>query len=124
MDPASADLVVQINDRSGIRLVRWSSARGDERPIPFRGDLRLTASPIAGNALSADGRLVISVTGKDLPFTRPAILDVATGEVTRVPLQYEGDVLPSSWSRGGALLGVGSESKTDLWRFRPERLDR
>jgi hypothetical protein len=120
VDPAGADLIVQINDRSGIRLVRWPSAGGPERPVPFRGNLRLTASPIAGNALSSDGKLVISVSGKDLPFTSPAILDVATGEVVRVPLQYEGDVLPSSWGTGGLLVGVGADSKTDIWRFRPD----
>jgi hypothetical protein len=124
VDPAGADLIVQINDRSGIRLVRWPSAGGPERPVPFRGNLRLTASPIAGNALSSDGKLVISVSGKDLPFTSPAILDVATGEVVRVPLQYEGDVLPSSWGGGGLLVGVGADSKTDIWRFRPDDVKR
>jgi hypothetical protein len=120
VDPAGGDLVVQINDRAGIRLARWTPGGGPERPIPFHGNLRLTASPIAGNALSPDGKLVISVSGKDLPFTSPAILDVATGEVVPVPLRYEGDVLPSSWGVGGMLLGVGADSKTDLWRFRPD----
>jgi hypothetical protein len=120
VDPASGDLVVQINDRAGIRLARWTPGGGPERPIPFHGNLRLTSSPIAGNALSPDGKLVISVSGKDLPFTSPAVLDVATGEVVPVPLRYEGDVLPSSWGVGGMLLGVGADSKTDLWRFRPD----
>ena len=124
IDPASADLVVQINDRAGTRLVRWSPAGGAERPVPYHGDFRMTASPIAGDALSADGKLVVSVTGKDLAFTSPAILDVATGDVTRVPLQYEGDVVPSSWGMGGTLLGLGADSKTDLWRFRPEKRER
>ena len=124
VDPKSGDLIVQENDRTGVKLVRWSPADRSEKPIAWKGELRLSPSPIAGNALSSDGRLVVSVTGGDSPYASPAILDLATGEMTRVPVQYEGDVLPSSWAKDGAVLGIGTESKTDLWRFKPESVPR
>ncbi len=118
-DPSGTSLVVQLNDRSGVHLARMPLSGGADVPIAIPADFRLSSSPIAGNSVARDGRIVVSVLAKNAPFTGPAILDPATGALTMVPVQYEGDIVPSSWGADGSLLGMGVGLKSDLWRFRP-----
>ena len=120
VDPRSGDLILQLNERGGVRLVRWPAEGGPDAPISYPPDLRLSTAPIAADALSSDGRLLVSVLGKDSPFIGPAILDVATGAASRVPVRFEGDVLPSTWGSDGSILGMGTAVNTDLWRFHPD----
>ncbi len=122
-DPTQPGLVVQLNDKTGVHLVRASLSGGPDVAIPIPGDVRLSPSPIAGNAVGKDGRIVVSVLAKDSVFSGPAILDPATGTLEKVPVQYEGDILPSSWAGDGSLLGMGVGLKSDLWRFRPIAAD-
>ncbi|MGH9441556.1 MAG: protein kinase domain-containing protein [Thermoanaerobaculia bacterium] len=117
-DPSGSTLVVQLNDKTGVHLVRWPLSGGAEVPIAFPPDVRLSTSPIAGNAVGRDGRIVVSILARDGVFSGPAILDPASGTLAKVPVQYEGDILPSSWASDGSLLGMGVGLKSDLWRFR------
>ena len=118
-DPTGASLVVQLNDRTGVHLVRAPLSGGPDVPIPIPADVRLSTSPIAGNAVGKDGRIVLTILARDGVFSGPAILDPATGSLTKVPVQYEGDILPSSWAADGSVLGMGVGLKSDLWRFQP-----
>ncbi len=122
-DPTQPSLVVQLNDKTGVHLVRAPLSGSPDVPIPIPADVRLSTSPIAGNAVGKDGRIVLSILAKDGVFSGPAILDPATGKLEKVPVQYEGDILPSSWAREGSLLGMGVGLKSDLWRFRPIAAD-
>ena len=116
VDPRGG-LVIQLDDNAGVRLVRWPEAGGADEPIATRGDFRLSPSPIAGNAVAADGTIVVSVSSKENWFQGPALL-APDGAIRRVPVQFDGNILPSAWG-GGALLGMGEGLKSELWRFRP-----
>ena len=116
VDPRGG-LVVQLDDKEGVKLVRLDESGGSERPIATSGALRISPSPIAGNAVAPDGTIVVSVTSKENWFSGPALVD-PDGTITRVPVRFDGSILPSAWG-GGALLGMGEVLKSELWRFRP-----
>jgi hypothetical protein len=117
VDPRDGSLVVQLNQRDGVRLVRVS-ADGREQAIAVPSDIRLSQTPIAGNAVGTDGRIVVSGKSRERWYTGPVVIDPAAGTAIPVPVSYDGDILPSAWGRGGSLLGFGSEVRCDLWRFR------
>jgi hypothetical protein len=124
VDPGGLDLIVQLNEKEGVRLVRVPVSGGLDKPIPVTSDLRISTTPIAGNAVGRDGRIVVSVSARDGLSAGPAVLDPSTGRLDRVPVVYEGDVVPSTWGINGSLLGMGVATKSDLWRFRPAASDR
>jgi hypothetical protein len=116
VDPRGG-LVVQLDDKDGVRLVRVPETGGAEQPITTRADLRLSPSPIAGNAVAPDGTILVSVTSKENWFAGPALLS-PDGTIRRIPVQFDGSILPSAWG-GGSILGMGEVLKSELWRFRP-----
>lgn len=119
VDPRGS-LIVQLNERDGVRLQRVPLTGGAGEPIPFQSPLHLTPAPLAPTAVGPDGRLVVTVTAKDSWFRGPAILDPANGGVEPVKVVFEGDVLASTWGRDGSLLAMGVSLRTGLWRFRAE----
>ena len=47
------------------------------------------------------------------------LLDPATGTVTRIPVQFQGDIDLCGWSSDGRVLCMGLPFEAHLWRFRP-----
>ncbi len=121
VDPRSQSLVIQLNEAQGSRLVRVSFDGGKADAIPFASELRLAADRLGPHAVGMDGRILVPVASKDSWYWSPAILDPATGKVERIPLDYEGDVVPSGWTEGGKVLARGIPLKTEIWRFRPAK---
>ena len=125
-DPRNSGLVVA---RDG-GLFRQPTSGGPQQAIfqptaPPPGSaaassvLRIAPTQLASNAVARDGRIALSVVARDNWFYQAAILDPATGKLTRVPLDYEGDIIPPAWASDGRLLANGYPLKSALWRFRP-----
>ena len=119
VDPRQGDLIVQLREKEGIRLVRVPASGGPEREIPFRSEVRLGATPLAPNAVRADGRIVLATLAKDNWFWKLAVLDPETGAVEAVPLNYEGDIPVPGWTADGKILALAFPLRASLWRFRP-----
>jgi hypothetical protein len=74
---------------------------------------------LGANALRRDGKLLIGVAPGDSWFFNPAVLDVASGKLTRVPLNFAGDALMFGWTNDGRILASGELMHSHIWRFRP-----
>jgi len=120
-DPNGKDLIVQLDEEQGIRLVRVAVSGGREQPIPFLGNLRLTPNALDPNAITKDGRVVLSVASPDLWFYGAGILDPRSGKVDRIPLNFTGDIMDPGWQDNGLVLSSGWPLKVTLWRFRPAK---
>jgi len=118
-DPNGKDLIVQLVEKEGIRLVRVAVSDGAEQPIPFQGPLRLAPVPIGPNAIGKDGRVVLSVAMADSWFYGIGILDPRRGKLGRVPVNFTGDLLAPAWLDDGRILTSGWPLKATLWRFHP-----
>jgi hypothetical protein len=120
VDARRAELLVQLNDREGVRLVSVPLAGGPEQPVAYQSSLRLAPRALAPGAVGPDGRVAVTVASKESWFWGPALLDRATGAVERVPVVFEGDVQAASWSRDGSLLAMGVGMRSALWMFKPK----
>jgi len=118
-DPNGRDLIVQLNETEGIRLLRVAVSGGAEQPIPFQSALRLAPVELSPNAIGKDGRVVHSVAMADSWFYGTGILDPRSGKLERVPSSFAGDLLGPGWQDDGRILSSGWPLKATLWRFRP-----
>jgi hypothetical protein len=120
VDPNGKDLIVNLNERAAIRLLRVPISGGPGQDIRVQGDLLIGEVPLGGNGVRKDGKILVGVS-RDSWFFSLATLDPATGKLTRVPLNYTGDLYLSSWASDGRILAMGALMRARLWRFRPMR---
>jgi hypothetical protein len=121
VNPNGKDLIVNSLERDGVHLLRIPLAGGPAQEIPFRYDMPLDPLPLAGNSLSKDGKLLVGVTARDDWFFRAAVMDLASGKVTAIPLNFSGDILQTVWANDGRVLALAEPIEAHLWRFRPIR---
>jgi serine/threonine protein kinase len=120
VDPRGRDLLVSLNEPAGVRLIRMPISGGSEQLVPLPSDLRLSPTPLGGNAIGRDGRITVRVTPIDTWFWPAAIFDPATGRVVRVPGGDQADMAAPGWANDGRLVTVAARVQGSLWRFRPE----
>ncbi len=101
VDPNGKEVIINLLDTGGARLVRIPLSGSPEQIINVQGGIRIDPLSLGGNGLRKDGKLLIGVSPRDSWFFSPAVLDVASGELTRIPLNYTGDILLSGWASDG-----------------------
>jgi len=119
LDPNGKDLIVRLFEKKGVRLVRVPASGGTEEPIPFQSALRLAPVDMGLDAIGKDGRALVSITTPDSWFYGAGVLDLRSGKLDRIPLNFTGDVLGLGWQSDGRILSTGWPLKAKLWRFRP-----
>ncbi len=117
-DSNGRDLVVQLIENEGVRLMRVPVSGGPGEPIPIQGPLRVSPTLMGPNAVGRDGRVVVSVASADYWFYGTGILDPRSGKLQRVPINFVGDLLGPGWQDDGRILTTGWPLKSSLWRFR------
>ena len=121
VDPNGKDLIISALEKSGESLFRVPLSGGPPQQIHIQGDVVLDPLPLGEHSLSQDGKLVIGVTSPDSWFFSAAVLDLATGKVQRIPLNFTGDILQSRWASDGHILTLADPMQAHIWRFRPVR---
>jgi hypothetical protein len=110
---------VNVEEGFGVRLARVPLSGGPAHDIPLQGDFQITYLPLGGNAVRKDGKILIGVQVAETWFLGLAIVDPATGKITRVPLNYKADVFTPGWASDGRILAFGEPTRARIWRFRP-----
>ncbi len=118
-EPNGKDLVVQLNGKEGIQLMRVPVSGGPARPIPVQGPLLVTRVEINPDAVGEGGQIILSYAAPDAWFYGAGILDPRTGKIARIPVNFTGDLLSPSCQAGGGVLSTGWPLKVTLWRFHP-----
>lgn len=118
VDPAGKYVVVQLNEKDSVRLVRVFLDGTPEQPLIFPG-VRLASIPIAANAVRADGVILKSLAVSSWDWAA-GLLHPGTGKVERISLRSSLDVHYPTWSSDGRILLFGYLSEGTLWRFKPE----
>jgi eukaryotic-like serine/threonine-protein kinase len=117
-DPNGHDLIVSLQEQEYTRLERVPLSGGPAQAIQVKSQLAIN-SPLGPNALNKEGKLLVNVEGTSSYFYRLAILDLATGKLTQVPLNYTGDIVVPAWASNGGILATASPFRAHIWRFRP-----
>lgn len=118
-DPNGKDLIVQLNEKEGVRLVRVPVSGGSEEPIAIHSTLRLAPVEMSANAVGKDEKVLLSIATPDNWFYGGAVLDLRSGKLESIPLNFTGDILGSGWKDDGRILATGWPIKGRLWRFSP-----
>ena len=119
-DPNGKDLIVQLREKAGVRLVRVPVSGGAEEPIPIQGSLRLSPTNMSSDSIGKDGRALVAITTPDDWFYGAGILDLRSGKLDKIPLNFTGDVISMGWQSDGRIISGGWPTKSKLWRFTPE----
>ena len=120
VDPDSGDLIVKLDEPQHFRLLRVPPAGGSVRELPMGTDLRMALRPLSSGAVR-DGRLLFSAATDDSWFWFVGMLDLKTGAVTKVPVQYEADVHLVAWTPDGKIIAMALGFRSTLWRYQPSR---
>ena len=118
VDAAIGDLIVKLDELGGIRLVRLSPGGGTPRPIDIRGDLRLVPEALLPGAVR-NGRLVLPVASPDSWYWYAGALDLQTGRLGKIGVNYFTDFHGVTWAADGRVIGTGIGVQSALWRFTP-----
>ncbi len=118
-DPNGKDLIVQLREKEGVRLVRVPVSGGAEEPIIVQSALRLAPVDMGSNTIGKDGRAVVSIATPENWFYAPGILDLRSGKLNKITVNFTGDTLGLGWQDDGRILCTGWPIKGRLWRFSP-----
>jgi DNA-binding beta-propeller fold protein YncE len=126
-DPSGRQLVIAVNESSKLRLFRVpvvsGGAGGSEQEIVTDASTPLMGA-LSPNALSADGRLLEPLSPRDSWFNAPALLDTATGGVTRIAADDVSDYHSMAWLPDGRIMALHIGLRSTLWRFQPRKRNR
>jgi eukaryotic-like serine/threonine-protein kinase len=115
VDAATQSLVVQVLDPPNTRLVRIPLGGGPEQQIAGSFHLGLGIDP----GSIRDGKLVAPMASPYW-YDPPGMFDLATGESTRIPLDYAGDFHHIAWTPDGTIMAVAAGWRGTLWKFTAE----
>jgi hypothetical protein len=119
VDPASGDLILKLDEAERYRLVRLSPGGGSPSPIAITGDLRLVNRPLMPGAIR-NGRLLLPVATANSWYWFTGVLDLRTGQLTRVEVDNPTDFHWITWAADGSILGSGMGVQSTLWKFTRE----
>jgi hypothetical protein len=118
-DLSGRRLLVQVRENSQVHLFSVALDGGPEREIPLDQSVRLAGSPLSSSGLSADGRLLAPLAPADSWFNPPGVVDTATGRITRIPSDNQGDYRSMGWTRDGQVIALKNGLRATLWKFLP-----
>ena len=119
VDPNGRDLIVNLNEQEHVRLLRVSLSGGPPQEIRVKSDVPLGPFPVGPSAVSKNGKAVVGVVPLDSWFFRLAILDLTTGELKIIPINYAGDINVTGWASDDRILATATPMRAHIWRFRP-----
>ncbi len=120
VDPLRRELIVRLDEREQIRLVRRPVDGGPDMPIRVTGDIQLVAGdvPLGPRAAGRDGRILVQCIAGSSWFWPTGVLDPANGRVQILNIGYPVDMPSSSWTQDGKVVGVAMPLRSRLWKFK------
>ena len=119
VDPDTGALIVKLDEAERYRLVRMSPVDGTSTLVPINSDLRMIPEPLIPGAIRK-GRMVLPVATADSWYWFVGVLDMQSGRIEKLPLDYYTDFHFVAWAPDGSIIGSGLGSVTTLWKFAPD----
>ena len=119
VSPGGETLIVTENQESNPTFLSASAVGGSAKEIHIDASQSIAPVPVGSHALDRGGRMLVNISPADSWFYRVAVLDVASGRITGIPITYSGDTLTANWTADGRVLSVGLPLTSHMWRFRP-----
>jgi eukaryotic-like serine/threonine-protein kinase len=118
-DPSGTKILVRGMEGSEIHLFSVPLDGSAERKIPLGKTDPVAPVPLAPNALSPDGRLLVGLVRPDLYFNPPGLVDTNTGRVTRMPSEILCDYQGIGWTPDEHVIALKIGTRATMWKFQP-----
>lgn len=118
VDPNGQYLIIQLNEKDNVRLVRMPISGGAEQSLSFPG-VRLANGLMPANAIRSDGTILKTASYSDSWAFSAALLRPNTGKAQRVIWPFFLDTQYSGWTASGEIVAFGARTDATLWRLRP-----
>ncbi len=116
-EPGGRSLLVKLVETPKVRLLRVPLDGAPPHEIMLTGPLHPSWHPLTSASISADGQMIAPLASPDSWFYIPGIIDLETGKMTRVPLDYFGDYFFLAWAAGGQIVAAVNDYSLSVWRF-------
>ncbi len=116
-DVNGRDLIVSLQDKDAIRLMRVPVGGGTPQPIPMTGGLRIPGTLLHPSIVGPGGMIALTTASSDRWAFHAGLLDPRTGALKRIPLNFDGETDWAGWTRDGKLVSIGTVIGMSLWRF-------
>ena len=114
--PGGRSLLVHIVESARTRLVEVQLEGGGEREIPVNGPFHLIQSPITASGVR-DSKLAMPLASLDSWFYQPGLVDLATGRMTRIPVDAPVDFHYEGWTADGSVMARTHEVHSTIWKM-------
>jgi hypothetical protein len=118
-DPSGRGLAIVRRESSRITLWRRAIEGGSERQVPIDSAAPLLDLFVSPGTIHPDGRMLVSLTPPDSWFNPPALLDMATGRVTRLLNNGLNDYHSLAWMPDGQIVATQQGMRATIWKFTP-----
>jgi hypothetical protein len=116
VDPRAGDLIVRLEDKERVRLMRCPAQGGPAVEVAVKGDVRLAATHLMPDAIRG-GKLLVNVSAPDSWYWFAGSLDLATGRLEKAGFTYPTDFHFVTWTADGRVLASGMGVRSVLWKF-------
>lgn len=117
---AGADeVVVEVDTNDGFHLMQVPLAAGGQPvKVPLSPLATLTGLALSELAVGPGGRVLVQVNEPHNWFYRMATLDLKTGRLDLIPVDYSGDIWFPGWTPDGKIVATGVQYTFSLWQMR------
>ncbi len=119
MMPGGKSLLVEVVEAAKSRLLEVPLDGGAEKDVPLNGPFHLAGTALNSSGVR-NGKLAVPLTSLDAWFDLPGVVDLATGRITQVPVDFVGDFHDVGWAPDGNLVGAAHETRYTIWKMQPE----
>jgi eukaryotic-like serine/threonine-protein kinase len=119
MGPGGQSLLVEMVESGKTRILEVPLDGSGEKEIPLNGPFHLTGLPIASSSVR-NGKLAATLASLDSWFFLPGVVDLATGRMTQIPVDFPGDFRYVGWAPDGNLVAAVIELRSTVWKMQPE----
>jgi eukaryotic-like serine/threonine-protein kinase len=120
VDPVHHELIVRLDEKDRVSLVKMPLTGAPVRPIPLAGDVHLVSDgALSATAVGKDGRILVQAAAGSMWTWPVGLLNPETGSVQILKFPYPADMPTPGWSPDGKVVVVAEPIRSSLWRFRP-----
>jgi hypothetical protein len=120
VDPDTGDVIAKLDEEGGARLVRIPAGGGPARPILLKGEFSLVGNPLVAGSIRKN-QLLLPLSTVDSWNWHPGRIDLATGQVSKLPIDHDADVHFLTYGSDGVPIALALGFDSTLWKFEPRK---